>query len=242
MAEEMVIEKERSAPYLPFKTFLSGFDVFEHGLPTKIDRSMWRTQSGVLQGQIVVALRFFGLLDDYDSPKPALERFMAKKDQRKEHIGVLLQHSYRSILDQDMTKMTPRMLHDAFERFGVSGETRRKAIAFFLQAASYAELPMHPLLNRHTRTPNVSGRKRKKPSAIPYAAPGTTKQDTVEPSDANEKSIKLASGATVTLRISANWIELPTEERTFVFGLIDLLQAKSAPVAKKPGKVQEDLL
>lgn len=237
MTELMSKQKEKGAApaaYLPFKTFLSAFDVFEHGIPSRIDRSMWRSQSGVVQGQILMTLRFFNLIGENDEPKPALERFVALKERRKEHVAALLQHSYKGIFDNDLTKMTPKMLLDELENYGVSGETKRKASAFFLQAARFAELPMHPLLSNQTRSASSGPRKKRK------VANGTTKGPVVEklpttPADSSHgdtKSVRLISGAEITIRISANWLELPSDERKFVFELIDLLQSPSAPVRK----------
>jgi hypothetical protein len=235
--DEIANQKEKGAPpaaYLPFKTFLSAFDVFEHGIPNRIDRSMWRSQSGVVQGQILMTLRFFKLIGENDEPRPALERFVTLKDRRKEHVAALLQNSYKSIFNHDLTKMTPKMLFDELENYGVSGETKRKASAFFLQAARFAELPMHPLLSSQTRAASSVPRKKRK------GTNGAAKGQVVEPlttlatdsSHGDTKSVRLISGAEITIKISANWLELPPDERKFVFELIDLLQSPSAPVQK----------
>lgn len=237
-AQVVVAEEKTAAAYLPFKTFLSAFDVFDHGVPHRIDRSIWRNQSGVVQSQIIMAFRFFRLIDESDSPRPALEKFVLNKDKRKEYVGALLQHSYRSILDHDLTKTTPKMLNDDFDQYRVSGDTKRKAIAFFLQAAQYAELPMHPLLNTKTRTSNAVSRKRRKVGTPGGGKSAAETADVIppDPGRGETKSIRLRSGAVITLQISANWLELPADERKFVFELIDLFQSSSATVAKSDGE------
>jgi hypothetical protein len=236
MDELAKLSKEKGTPaaaYLPFKTFLSAFDAFEHGVPNRIDRSIWRNQSGVVQGQILMALRFFKLIGENDEPRPALERFVTLKERRKEHVAALLQHSYKSILDHDLTKMTPKMLFDELENYGVSGETKRKASAFFLQAARFAELPMHPLLNTQTRAASTGPRKKRKVVGPSRAEVSEQRPQTPQDSSHGDtKSVRLNSGAEITIRISANWLELPSDERKFVFELIDLLQSPSAPVWK----------
>jgi len=236
------LEEKTPAAYLAFKTFMSAFDVFDHGLPHKVDRSMWRNQSGVIQGQIMMAFRFFGLIDEHDAPRDALKRFVANRDKRKEYIGALLHYSYKHILDRDLTKMTPKLLSEEMDSFSLTGDTKRKATAFFLQAARFAELPMHPLLQAQTRMPALPGaRKKRKGSggnSKPTATDVSVGSSPPPPSarDGETKSIRLKSGAVVTLKVSANWLELPADERKFVFELIDLLQSPSVAATSGDGE------
>ena len=153
--------KTTPAAYVPFRTFLSAMDSLEHGIPKVIDRTMWRSQSGVVQSQIMMALRFFDLVDDEDRPTQALHRLVDAKEKRSEHIRALLHHSYHAIIEHDLTKMTPKMLEDAMDEYHVTGDTKRKAVTFFLQAARFADLPMHPLLSGQIRS-TLTRRKRQR--------------------------------------------------------------------------------
>jgi hypothetical protein len=218
-----------AAAYLPFRTFQSVIDSLEHGVPKKLDRSMWR-QASVVQGQIMSALRFFSLIDDNDAPTPALIRLAdpVNREKRPEQIGALLRHAYRTVLDEhNLDQMTPRMLEEMMEQYGVTGDTRRKAVAFFLRAAKFAGLSMHPLLLAQIR--NSSPKKKRRRSAEGDAngsAEGsqvTPKQQSIY-GDPKTKSVTLPSGTVVTLTIDANWLEMSAEERTYVFGLVDSLQ------------------
>jgi hypothetical protein len=198
---------------------------------------MWR-QAGGVQGQIMMALRFFGLIDENDAPTPGLQRLVApeNKERRPEHIKALLRHAYRDILEHDLTRMTPKMLLEFMEQYNVQGDTRRKAMAFFLRAATYADLPMHPLLAAQIRNTAPVRRKRKKNAepdlnGVAENPLGTQVQQTGS-SNARTKVIKLASGTAITLTIDANWLEMSTAERDYVFGLVDKLQ-------KVPGGVGE---
>jgi hypothetical protein len=217
----------RSTPaaYVPFKTFLSALDALEHGIPRRIDRTIWRSQSGVVQSQIMMALRFFDLLDDEDRPTPALHRLIeAGPEKRQEHIGSLLHHSYHSIIEHDLTKMTPRMLEEAMEAYNVSGDTKRKAVTFFLQAARFAELPMHPLLQSTIRKSPGSRKKRvsRESSTEVGGTPNTGYQS--KPQGGETRTIPLKSGGEVSLRYSVDLFALSTEDRNFVFGLVDMLR------------------
>ncbi len=128
---------KRVPPYLPFKTFLSSLDVLSHGVPPKLDRTLWRSQSGVTQGLIMNAYRFFGLVDDEpdasDSSTDHLDKMAKHPDKRPEVLRFLIECQYDQILAKhDLTKMTLKMLEDAFDReFSVSGGTKQKAITFF---------------------------------------------------------------------------------------------------------------
>jgi Family of unknown function (DUF5343) len=226
--EEEVIDSAAGsgtpAAYLPFRTFLSAIDSLEHGIPKQIDRTIWRSQSGIVQGQIMIALRFFCLLDDEDKPTPALHRFVDGKDKRAEHVRALLRHAYRDIIDRDLTKMTPKMLDEAMEQYSVTGETKKKAVRFFLQAARFAELPMHPLLSGQIR--NTSGRKPRRKA--PQRENGASAEDSaarIEPpvgqTQRDVTTVDLKSGGKLTLVINVNLVTLSSEDRQFVFALID---------------------
>jgi hypothetical protein len=222
MAEE---SKKAPAVYLPFKTFMSSLDSLEQGLPKRLDRTVWRSQSGIVQGQIMMALRFFGLLTDTDEPTAALHRLVEAPDRRKEHISALLLHSYHDILEADLTKMSPRMLEELMGQYNVSGDTRRKAVAFFLRAAKYVELPMHPLLMAQIR--ETSG-KRKRRAAAPAARENgngaaqirTAAEDGLR----STRTISLRGGGTVSLTITADPFSLDTTDREFLFDLVDKIQ------------------
>jgi hypothetical protein len=227
---EIAVAKVTPAAYLPFKTFLSAIETLEHGLPKKIDRTIWRSQSGITQSQIMMALRFFGLLNDQDEPTAALQRLVDQKDKRKEMVGSLLRHSYRSIIEHDLTKMTPKMLDEAMEEYNVSGDTKRKAVAFFLRAAKFAEVPMHPLLAAQIRNTAGAGKRRKKAAAKPsmkghYVANiGGVAGVAHDSPRGSTKTVRMSGGGYITLSISADPFTLPAEERQFVFDLIDKLQ------------------
>jgi hypothetical protein len=235
--------KNAPAAYLPFKTFLSALEVMEHGIPRKLDRTIWRSQSGIVQGQIMMAFRFFGLVNENDEPTIALQRLVEGKDKRQEMVGSLLRHAYRAIIDHDLTKMTPRMLEEEMNQYGVSGDTRRKAIGFFLRAARFAELPMHPLLIGLVReTSNATRKKRIKgkngTEAPPLNGEGSTTYSSG--SGVNRRTIQLNSGGSVSLEISADPFSLSSSDREFLFGLVDKLQAYSTVSASEEVEKDEE--
>jgi hypothetical protein len=214
----------KAAPYLPLKTFLSALDALREGVPKRVDRAIWRSQSGAVQAQIMVAFRFFGLLDDADVPTlPLLEKLTkADEAERKKLLKPLVETKYQPIIAHDLTKMTPGMLNEEMEQFGVSGDTLRKAVTFFLQIAKYLDLPLSPYLKDKTRTSprarrvlraqNAGTAPNGTPAAPPPAVAGST------------TSVSLRGGGTVTMNVTADVWTMPPEDRAFVLALVDKIQ------------------
>jgi hypothetical protein len=233
---DQLVSKAPPAAYLPFKTFISAIEALEHGIPKRLDRTIWR-QSGIVQGQIMMALRFFGLLTDNDEPTPALHRLVESPDKRKEQIAALLRHAYRDILELDLTKMTPKMLEQEMEKYNVSGDTRRKAVGFFLRAAKFSDIPMHPLLLAQTR--ETSGPRKKRKTTKPN---GVERRPTAMPSDdgaRSKRTVTLRGGGTVSLIIAADPFSLDTADREFIFELVDKIQGYAAADASEPDEREE---
>ncbi len=232
------VQHRTPAPYLPFRTFQSALESLEHGIPKKLDRTMWPSQSGLVQSQILMALRFLGLVDAEDTPTDLLHELVTKKDARANLLESLIIAAYPDIVDHDLTKMSPKMVDDEMDRYHVTGETKRKAVAFFLRAAKFAGMPMHPLLSSMVR--NTGPRKRKpKGTAISKSSGGDEVVESLpQPqSSTHAKTVNLSNGAVLTMAIAGDPFTLPQEERNFVFKLVDEIQDW---VAKHPPEIDED--
>ncbi len=214
-------EAQRIAPYLPFKTFLSAIEALEQVVPKKIDRTLWRSQSGLTQGLIMSAFRFFALIDEKDQPTVALQRLVENKAERKSIIAKMVEKAYPTILARDLTKLTPKLLEDEMGNYGVTGTTKQKAVSFFLQAAKFAELPLSPFLQTQVR--NVGPRKRRMRREEDEA--DTSSADSLTGLvPGSSRSVTLKSGGSLTLRVSADLLSLAGDDRKFVFDLIDKLE------------------
>ena len=218
----------RSAPYLPFKTFLNSLDTFSHGIPPKLDRTVWKSQAGLVQGLIMNTYRFLGLVDDNDAPESYLENMIKQPEKRPEELRFLIEAQYHDIMGQnDLTKMTQKMLEEEFEKyFSVTGTTKQKAITFFLKAAKFADIALSPFLMNQIRSTSP----RKKRATSKGRGPQETPEEQnggvfiVEDSNASTHSVALSSGGKMTLSITANPFKMSAKDREFVFGLIDRLQ------------------
>jgi hypothetical protein len=217
---------KRVPPYLPFKTFLSSLDALSHGVPPKVDRMLWRSQSGVTQGLIMSAYRFLGLVEDDDSANEYLER-MVKSNTRNTEMRTTLEAQYEPILStHDLTKMTLKMLEDEFEKnFSVSGGTKQKAITFFLKAAKFADMPLSPYLSSLLR----ATRKKRGPRQRGQQENGVIEQVhapfvPANTPEASTHGVRLISGGRLTVSITANPFKMSQEDRQFVFSIVDQLQ------------------
>lgn len=227
----------KAPPYLPLKTFFSALDSLKEGVPKKIDRGIWIRQSGANQAQIMIALRFFDLLDDSDTPTlPLLEQF-AKADeaQRKKIFKPLIEKHYQSIIAHDLTKMTPKMLDEAMEGYGVNGDTRRKAITFFLQAAKYLELPLSPFLTEKTHVSPSRGKTKRAKAAS--GNEGSAPIIQTPACSGSTTSVTLKGGGTVTMSVTADVWKMPAEDRTFVLDLVDKIQGYEKKPKEKAAQV-----
>jgi hypothetical protein len=221
----MSTAKATPAPYLPFRTFQTAYEALEHGIPKRLDRTIWPSQSGIVQSQILMSFRFLGLVDDQDCPTELLQQLVEDKEKRAGIITKILNISYRALLDHDLTKMTPKMVEDEMERYSVTGETKRKAVTFFLRAAKFAGEPMHPLLSSMVR--NTGTRKRRSKSVvIPEMTGAADPAYNPDEKATTTQTTGLSNGGRIVLQVFGDPFTLASEERQFVFDLVDKLRAR----------------
>jgi len=211
---------KRVVAYVPFKTFLSAIESLEHGIPHQIDTSVWPTYSGAIQSQLLGAFRFLRLIDDAHKPTTVLKNLVDDRANRKAILRKILESSYAKIVDLGLTKLSPKQFDEAVREYGMTGETHKKVVSFFLQAAKYAELPISSLLGRKVR---AGGTRRRK--AEHGAMNGVTLgAASGAGSKVTSKTITLRNGGSLTVSLEGNVLEMGTEERRLIFGLIDRLQ------------------
>src|SRR5262249_40407549 len=117
--------------------------------------------------------------------------------------------------------------------YGVTGETRKKAVTFFLQAARFADLALSPYLQAQIRaTPGTRKRRKEDEGSIRESAPVVSSH--IRAGSGESQTIQLKSGGSVTITVSINPFSLEQVDRTFVFDLIDKL--KGYGKAERAGK------
>jgi hypothetical protein len=222
----MATAKTKVAAYLPMSTFLTGLEHLKAvSVPNKIDANTFPSMSPQLKSQLLSGLRFFELIDSDGTPAPLLLDLVNKEGSRKEIVKQLIETHYPEIVALDFGKITPKQLDDTLaEHYGVQGDTIKKAKTFLLKAAQYAGFTVHPLLTKITRT-RRSGKRAAGKNADQNGT-GIPAKPAVSQATGSEKVIQLvASGGTLTLSLDVNILELKGNERSFVFDLIDKIEA-----------------
>lgn len=205
MADTQQDKVRPTPPYIPYKTFISSLDVFEaHGLPPQIDRGIWKTQPGGVQGLIFAAYKFLGLVEDSGKPSERLGILVKDKEHRPAQVEKLLREAYAEILGKhQLAKMTPKMLEDEFEAaYAVQGETKRKGITFLLQAAKGAQIPLSGFLESQVRIVRKARRNGNKKDN--QERPAETEHDELQNSD-RIMPIPLGPGRIVRLDLPEDW-------------------------------------
>jgi len=237
-------EKQKvSPPYVAFRTLWNFLDrLGEVGTPPRIDRTVWRDNlSGAYGSQLMAALRFLKLIDDEGNADPDLKRMAEDGAMRKSILSTRLTDVYApAISGLDLSAATSGQLNERFrENYSVTAATFDKAIAFFLQAAQAADIPLSTYIAKKTRqrSPN------KKPKAKPRAASSTAKKPAAptgagstssDDNDASERIVTLHSGGVMKMILTVNPFKLSKSDREFVFGIIDRIQEyETAPEAAK---------
>lgn len=198
---------ESTAPYVPFRTFLTALETLERGCPNQLDRSVWPSYSGAIRGQLLAAFRFLGLMNETQAPTPELRDLLAQREERPALLRRLIEKRYAPLRALDLAHASPHQLEEAMRSYGLTGATHKKAVSFFLRAAQYAGTPLSALLRSKTRT---AAPRRRKPSAA--AETVTT------------RTVELRSGGRVTLTAAVDLFTLDPADREFVFELADRIQ------------------
>lgn len=156
-------------PYIAFPTLTGLIERMqaEGGPPSRIDRTYLDKFSGGYQSQVFATLKSLGLMGPNGEVTPQLTGLVeaADADARKQIIGDILRERYPKPVNLGTTKATQGQLEEAFREYGITGDTLRKAIAFYLGAAKYAGVPVSsnfkvPSVTRADGRP--SGRKRRR--------------------------------------------------------------------------------
>jgi hypothetical protein len=186
-------------PYPPFKTFtnfLEGLEEKQEQFPPRIDRSYLRGLSGISQSQLLATLRAFELIDEGGNVTPALKELATRPDDRPKLVADLVGTYYPAMVKLGEENATGKMLEDAFADYGLTGSTRRKAISFFLKAASWGGIKLSPhfAVPRATTSNNGKAGGKRKRQAKRHASEGQGRDDsaTKEPADdAKQQYIRL---------------------------------------------------
>ena len=169
-------------PYGAFGTLEHQWERMEReGIPARIDNSYLVGMAGGTRSQFKVCLRSLGLIDEDSYATDALVQLVKNPDRRPELFASILRNRF-----PDLTALngsaTRGQLEEVMVGYGVTNpDTRRKAISFYLAAATYAGIPLSPHLRPGRRTGASSTPRRPRPARKPAAAPRAGRRGGVAP-------------------------------------------------------------
>ena len=210
-------------PYMAFGTFrnfLAGLN--PERIPARIDRSLMVGMAGGTQTYLLQTLRLFELIDGEGRASRQLVALARDEASFKTEMATIVRQFYAEQLALSSQQGTAAQLAESFSSSGYQGSTLRKAITFFLHACAAAEIELSP----HFRSPqpgratNGSPRRRTRPKAAPILSTEDTQPSSAA---AEQRTVQLRSGGTLTISCSTTFMELSREDRGFVFGLVDQL-------------------
>lgn len=225
-------DEQKAAVYVSWVTFKNAIEGLAQGVPNQIDRSTFPGLSGGVQSQLFAALKFLGLMTENDEPTPELHALaVTDEGSRKEKLKEILQSRYASIIALDLTKATPQQVSNKLsDEYNVSGDTKEKALRFFLSAVEYVGIPV----SRFFKVPGASGagngsskskrRTNNRPKNRQADSEGKPENEN-RPNAGTSREVQLRSGGTLTIAASIDLFQLNPDDRAFVFGLIDKLDA-----------------
>lgn len=176
-------EKTTKPPYCSYRSFENLIKEFkDHSvLPNVIDRSLLSRRSGSEQSALILALKWFGFIDESSVPTTFLRQLVsAEDDASKLILRERIESSYAFIEDGsiDLSSATSQQMSDRFRKYDISGSTLSKSVAFFLAAAKDAGIQISP----HVKAPasRTNGSVKRKPKMTPpntVASEDTTEKD-----------------------------------------------------------------
>lgn len=175
-------ERKTVPPYLSYKTFTNFINgIAEKGIPMRIDRGILGHLSGAAQGHLLATLKYLELIDASGIPSERLgELAHSQGEDRKRVLLDILKKSYPFLFSDgfEVQRATSRLMQEKFTEAGASGDTVRKAIAFFLTAAQAAGLVLSPHI-KSAKTSGATNTRRRRPAAVQGQPNNGTRSETL---------------------------------------------------------------
>jgi hypothetical protein len=157
-------EQKRTPPVLAWRTLLNTLRSLKQAIPSRIDRSVFRSQSGLAQTQILHALKYLSLIDEDGIPSPKLAQLVKSEGpEHQKHLRDVLTAAYPFLRESsfDLKGATHNQLAERFQKLGASGDTVRKCLTFFIPAAKEAGIELSPFIRAIGKRGPSNGKPRK---------------------------------------------------------------------------------
>lgn len=161
-ALEVLTTRANVPPYVAHKTFINFLNGMRQGIPSRIDRSIMKSFSGAVQGQLIATLGYFDLVDFEGTPTESLSLLVnAEGADRQRLLAKLVAQAYRFVFGSplDLERATRKQIEEMFAAQHIGGETLRKALGLFLALAKDAGLKLSPHITRRPSKSSSSKRR-----------------------------------------------------------------------------------
>ena len=161
--------KRQSAPYVGFpsyKNMISGFH--DNVIPSRVDRSVLAKFSGIVGSQLLAALRFLDQIDGDGRPKASLEPLVIAygTDDWPAALEKTLKVAYKPIFELNLKNASPAEFTERFRAFyPAEGDTLRKALTFFLNAAREANIEINNYILKNKKPRSGVAKKPRPPKS-----------------------------------------------------------------------------
>ena len=152
----------RTMPYLPFQDFVTALDAIAANPPANVDASCWsHFPSLSRKGRILCdAFRFLRLISADGAVLPALPALLDTKT-RPQSLGRALRETYVFVNPAELRGATLGRLKELFRRNATGSSMSRKALSFYLKAATVARFELHAsLMPRERQRPRKATQRR----------------------------------------------------------------------------------
>lgn len=242
-------ENKFTPPYgIPFETFQSALKKMEKdGLPNRLDRSYLSSLNGNAQTYTIAACRGFELIDKDGVPTQLLKSLVQAGDDRRPVFEAIVQKHFTPILELGQTNATQAQLEELWTKlYGQAGETRRKAVRFFLALVAASGLQLSKLWKAPKVSTSNGGAKstsRRERDRKPNSGTGAAASAAAAKLPGDSYTISLNCGGTVTLTVGVNLFDLARhpKDKAFVDELVSRLATYEAvPSPKSPDNEEVD--
>lgn len=210
MAENASDSKQPLPPYIAFKTLIDVVERMEReDIPTRVDPSYLDSYAGGYRPTVIGNLQTLGLLGKGGEPTERLSSLVyANEADRQRLVGEMISEFYSDIFALGLNSTQSQFL-EAFAAKGVRGDTRRKAISFFLKACAYSGVKVGTLWKTPPATPTGTSAKRKaQQTAIKNDTPPAEERATVHHGAGETVVVELGTAGRVTVHVDVKWLEL----------------------------------
>jgi hypothetical protein len=155
MPDNEQVTGRAAPPYIAYqtvKTFVAPLK--EHVIPNRIDKSVMTNLSGATQTQLMTALKFLKLIKDDGTPTDALKSLVESYNTENwsAEMKSILEAAFPAVFALPLPTISPSAFSDAFKQaYPAEGETLRKAITFFLNAARDSGVTLSPFLSKNSK-------------------------------------------------------------------------------------------